>query len=75
MQNYYYYGTEFFSDTNYPNLWHPFNFQNGLYVTAGFINRKVFLYHVIGHKLYRDLSLMCRTTNTMGINYGISDTN
>lgn len=46
-----------------------------LYITAGFINRKVFLYHVIGHKLYRDLSLMCTTTNTMGINYGISDTN
>lgn len=71
MQNYYYYGTEFFSDTTYPSLWHPFNwvgFMSELYVTAGFINRKVFLYHVTGHKL-------CRTTTTMGIDYSISDTN
>ena len=43
-------------------------FMPELYVTAGFINRKVFLYHVTGHKL-------CRTTNTMGIDYSISDTN
>lgn len=35
-----------------------------LYVTAGFINRKVFLYHVTGHKL-------CRTTNTMGIDFTV----
>ena len=43
-------------------------FMSELYVTAGFINRKVFLYHVTGHKL-------CRTTTTMGIDYSISDTN
>ena len=58
----------FFSDTTYPSLWHPFNwvgFMSELYVTAGFINRKVFLYHVTGHKLHRGLPLSCRTTNTM----------
>lgn len=39
-------------------------FMSELYVTAGFINTKVFLYHVTGHKL-------CRTTNTMGIDFTV----